>query len=103
MTKPDFYWLSAPTNEIKRGMEVIAEMKGNTITISKCDYSKLTLSLNDKMMDLDKPVTIIYQGKTIYNGKVKRQADTMRRTLYTRNDPAYIFPVQIEVKTQTLK
>lgn len=98
VTKPDFYWISAPANEIKRSMEVITTMEGNTINIAKCDYSSLTLSLNDKMMNLDKPVTVIYQGKTLFKGRVKREKSTMRSTLYTRNDPAYIFPVQIEIK-----
>ena len=97
VVKPHFYWLSAPADELKRGKEVTAMMEGNTITIDKCDYSSLTLSLNDQMMDLDLPVTVIYQGKTLFKGNVKRQSDTMRSTLYSRNDPSYIFPVQIHV------
>ncbi len=98
VTKPHFYWLSAPANEIERGKEVTATYEGNTINISKCDYTTLTVSLNDKMMNLDKPVTINYQGKTLFKGKVKRQASTMRQTLFERNDPSYIFTAQIEVK-----
>lgn len=98
VTKPHFYWLSAPANEIERGKEVTATYEGNTINISKCDYTTLTVSLNDKMINLDKPVTINYQGKTLFKGKVKRQASTMRQTLFERNDPSYIFTAQIEVK-----
>lgn len=98
VTKPHFYWLSAPANEIERGKEVTATYEGNTINISKCDYTTLTVSLNDKMMNLDKPVTINYQGKTLFKGKVKRQASTMRQTLFERNDASYIFTAQIEVK-----
>lgn len=97
VTKPHFYWLSAPDKELKRGMEVAALIDGNTITIEKCDYSSLTLSLNDQMMNLDQTVTVKYQGKTLFKGAVKRQSATMRSTLFTRNDPAYIFPVQIQV------
>ena len=98
VTKPHFYWLSAPANEIERGKEVTATYEGNTINISKCDYATLTVSLNDKMMNLDKPVTVTYQGKTLFKGKVKRQACTMLQTLFERNDPSYIFTAQIEVK-----
>ena len=100
VTKPHFYWLSAPAGELQRGMEVTAVVAGNTITIDKCDYSSLTLSINDKMMNLDLPVTVNYQGKTLFKGKVKRQKTIMHSTLYARNDPAYIFPVQIQVKIQ---
>ena len=97
VVKPHFYWLSAPANELKRGMEVTAAIEGNTIKIEKCDYTTLTLSLNDKMMNLDQPVTVEYQGKPIFQGKVKRDLSVMRSTLFARNDPAYIFPVQIKV------
>ena len=98
VTKPHFYWLSAPANELKRGMEVIATIDGNTITIDKCDYSSLILSLNDKMVNLDLPVIVSYQGKTLFNGKVNRQSAVMRSTLFSRNDPAYMFPAQIQVR-----
>ena len=97
VTKPHFYWLSAPANEIERGKEVTATYEGNTINISKCDYTTLTVSLNDKMMNLDKPVTVTYQGKTLFKGKIKRQTSIMRQTLFQRNDPSYIFTAQIEV------
>lgn len=98
VTKPHFYWISVPTDELQRGKEVIAAINGNTITIDKCDYTSLTLSLNDRMMNLDLPVTVIYLGKTVFEGKVQRLSSTMRSTLYSRNDPAYIFPAQIQVK-----
>lgn len=97
-TERHFYWLSAPVDELKKGKEVIATYNGNTIRIEKCDYTSLTLSLNDKMMNLDRPVTVIYKGKKLFNGKVERRSDVLRTTLYTRNDPAYMFPVQIQVK-----
>ena len=45
-----------------------------------------------------KPVTIIYQGRKLFKGKVKSQPGLLRRTLYQRNDPAYMFPAQVTVK-----
>ena len=98
VVKPHFYWLSAPASELKRGMEVIASFEGNTITIDKCDYSSLTISLCDKMMDLDRPVKVIYKGKTIFKDDMMRQKITMRRTLFSRNDPAFVFPAQIHLE-----
>lgn len=97
VTERHFYWLSAPVNELERGKEVIATINGNTINIEKCDYTSLTLSLNDKMMNLDSPVTVVYKGKNVFKGKVERRSDVLRTTLYSRNDPAYMFPVQIRV------
>ncbi|MCR4603839.1 MAG: alpha/beta hydrolase [Prevotella sp.] len=97
VTKPHFYWISAPEEELQKGKEVRAEIDGNTITITKCDYSMLTISLNDQLVDLDKPVTVRYQGKKVFKGKVKRLRSTLRHTLYARNDPSYMFPSQLQV------
>jgi poly(3-hydroxybutyrate) depolymerase len=95
---PYFYWLSTPANELARDKEVRADINGNTITITRCDYSQLTLSLCQEMVDLKKPVTVMYQGRKLFKGKVKTQPGTLRRTLYQRNDPAYMFPAEITVK-----
>ena len=92
-----FYWITAPADELQRGKKVIADIIGNTININQCDYSKLTLSLCDKMIDLDKPVKVTFKDKTLFNGMVERQLSTLRSTLYERNDPSYIFPAQIEI------
>ena len=97
IVKPHFYWLTAPTDELKRGKQVRAEVQGNTVSIERCDYSRLTLSLSDRLVNLDRRVTVVYKGRTLFHGKVKRRASTLRRTLYGRNDPAYMVPAQIEL------
>lgn len=98
VTHPHFYWLTVPAGELARGKEVRADIKGNTIALTRCDYSQLTLSLNDAMLNLDAPVTVTFQGKTLFQGKVERRLSTMRSTLYERNDPSFMFPAQITVK-----
>jgi len=98
VVKPHFYWLSAPDDELKKDKEVRAYIEGNTIVITKCDYSMLTISLNDQLVDLNKPVKVEYLGKKVFKGKVKRLLSTLRSSLYTRNDPAYMFPAQLEVR-----
>ena len=98
VTKQHFYWLSAPESEMEQGKEVRASIVGNRIMIDRCDYSEIVISLNDKMVDLDKAVKVIYRGRTLYRGRLKRMASTMRRTLFERNDPSYMFPVQVKIK-----
>ena len=93
-----FYWLSAPADELAKGKEVRAELDGNTIRITRCDYTSLTLSLSDAMLDLDQPVRVVCQDKTLYEGRAERRASTLRHTLSTRGDPAYLFPAQIHVR-----
>lgn len=96
--RPSFYWIGAPSSEIQRGKTVIASYTTDgTITIEKCDYTRLKLYLNDSMFSLDGNVKVVFDGKTLFEGKVTRTAATMSSTLSERGDFSYIFPAVIEV------
>ena len=97
VVKQDFYWLGVKPEEAQRGKEVIANIKGNTITIEKCDYSSLTVYLDDRLVDLDKSVIITRDGEILFEGKVKRSPSVMRETLRNRQDPSYIFYAEVEL------
>ena len=96
-----FYWLEAPIDECRHQAMLVAEYQGNTINILRCDYSRLTVCLNDQMVDLDQPITICYQGKNVFQGKVKRTIAHLQATLDKRGDLRYSYPVVIEVKLLT--
>lgn len=98
VTREHFYWLSVPTNEAAQGKRVEARIEGNTIHIEHCDYSKLTIYLNDNMVDLDKKVTIVYKGKKIKSKKLQRTIANMYRSLNNRNDRSYAFPAYIDIE-----
>lgn len=93
-----FYWLGVPAGETKKGNFVSARIKGNTITIEECDYSEVTICLNDHMADLDKPVKVKYGKKTLFKGCLSRTKDNLRSTMAERGDPAYCFPAKVTVK-----
>ena len=92
-----FYWISAPEEELAHGKRVEASIDGNCINIQHCDYSRIRISLNDNMVDLDKKVTIMYKGRKIAKKKLKRTIANMHRSLNERNDRSYAFPCTIEV------
>lgn len=96
--RPHFYWLSAPTDELQRGQRVRLTVNGNVIDISECTYSQLTLWLNDDLVDLDRKVTVRYQGRNVFRGKLKRTGENMRESLFLRNDPRCTFPAKVTVK-----
>lgn len=98
VTKPMFYWLQAPAEELKHGAMVVASYKNNVVTVHECDYSSLKIYLNDKMVDLDKPVRVEYHGKTLFKGKVKRTLASLIQTLNVRGDIRFMFPASVEVK-----
>ena len=98
VVREHFYWLSAPKSELKHGRSVEASIEGNRIDISHCDYSKLTIYLNDYMVDLDKKISIYYKGKKIATKKPKRTIASLYSTLWQRGDRSYAFPCTIEIE-----
>lgn len=94
-----FYWLSVPDDEMRRGREVRVSVDGNVINIERCDYSSLTLCLNDSVVNLDKPVRVMFKGSNIlHRGKLRRSRAAMERTLHDRGDARYIFDCTLTVE-----
>ena len=96
--KSAFYWLGVPMSQAAKGKKIEACIDGNTVEILSSDYSAATIYLNDKMMDLGKPVRVVYGDKVLFEGTVTRSPAVMRQTLRERGDLSYIFPVRIDVK-----
>ena len=95
-----FYWLEVPGEELERGKKVVAEVKGNTIVISHCDYSTLTLWLDDELVNLDRKLTVKYRGRTLFRGKVERSVENLRRSLEERGDVRYMFAGRVELNIE---
>ena len=95
--KSAFYWLGIQADEAQKGKELVASVKDNTVTIEKSDYSKVTVFLNDELVNLDKPVKVVCGGKVLFEGKLLRTPQTMLSTLNARGDLSYIFPAQVDV------
>ena len=98
VTREHFYWLTAPADEVQQGKTVIANIEDNVINIEQCDYSKLTIYLNDRLVNLDKKVTVRYKGKKIARIKPRRTIAALHRSLNLRNDRSYAFPYMVDVK-----
>jgi hypothetical protein len=62
--------------------------------------SRLSIRLDDSMVDLDRPVTVRVAGKPVFEGVVPRSMETMRRTLEERGDPSGIFTAEVEVEIE---
>ena len=103
VTRPAFYWLSVPEKECRHKAMVVAEIDKNVIEISESDYSRLTICLNDEMVDLNKPVVVNYKGKKVFKGKLSRTIANMARTLDERDDLRYMFPAMVEVELPKTK
>ena len=93
-----FYWLAVAADDRKVGDEVIASYAGQQVTIQTKDVSRLLVRLNDRMMDLDKPITILVGSKEVFNGSVSRTVAVLAQTLKEYGDPATVFGAEIEVR-----
>ena len=96
--RPTFYWLEAPREELSRGKRVDVTVKGNTINISRMDYSSLTLYLSDELLDTSKPVIVKLRGKKVFKDRIKPSAEVYRNSLYLREDYRFATPYRIEVR-----
>ncbi|GAA4310552.1 hypothetical protein GCM10023149_05270 [Mucilaginibacter gynuensis] len=93
----DFYWLSVPQG-VKTGAEVSASIKDNIINIEKKDNSELYIYLNDKLLNLNKPVTVIIGGKVIFKGKINRSEAVITETAARYLDAGLTFSAKIIIK-----
>jgi len=100
----NFYWLGISQKDLS--MPDIADnpnkvikvsYEGNHISIEENYANELFIYLNDKMVNLDKKITISYQGKKIFSGRVRRSAQVIQQTASDRRDGAYIFSAKIKV------
>jgi len=91
-----FSWLA--NDAPKTGDLITAEVKGQTITLSTENVEKLTLRLNDKLVNLDEEIIVLNgSGKELFKGKVERSTDTISKSLSERLDVSSVATAELEV------
>ena len=58
---------------------------------------KLRIYLNEQLVDMSKPVTLIVNGKQLYQGNIKPTLQDMVNSCMEYFDPYRVFPASIEV------
>jgi hypothetical protein len=97
VTHGRFYWLAVDADQEKAGAEITASISGQQIELQSADVTKLHVRLDDRMVDLDKPVTVMAGGKQVIEGTVSRTIATIAQTLSERGDPSAVFCGEVEV------
>jgi predicted esterase len=95
VVRKHFYWLSVPQSAAVKGHTVFASYLGQEINIQRNDNDTLFIHLNDKMMNLDKPVIIRQNGKVLFKGKVMRKKELIQETFADRRDADFVFSGRI--------
>lgn len=94
-----FYWLAVPADTAKPGDEIAASVRDNIVELTSKNAKAVRVRLDDRLVDLEKPVVVQFQQKRVFKGKLPRTVTNLCETLAERDNPGLIFPSQIEVKT----
>ncbi len=94
-----FYWLQTDLASAKAGDEIISTVSEQEIQIQKSSAATLTLLLNDRLLNLDLPITVILPDGTKSEHRVIRTVSAMATSLQQRNDPQCLAEASISVTT----
>ena len=92
-----FYWLSLPPGTARAGTLIRASVEGNVITLDAPEVSRVILRLHDRLLDLDRPVKVMFNGQVVFQGEVARQANAILESLRQRADPNSAATALLEV------
>ncbi len=103
--RPAFYWLGLAGADVTGDIKITAQIDDNDIAITTTWASdeslhtgaKLSVMLDEKLVDLAKPIRVTCNGKVVFEKVVPRELETLARTLVLRGDPEMAFPAQIEI------
>jgi hypothetical protein len=98
VTHDRFYWLAVPAGQAKARSTVVASVEGQEIKIEKAEgVDKLIVRLDDRLVDLDKPVKVTSNGKILFEGVVPRTIAHLEKTLKGPGDPKLAFAGEVIV------
>jgi hypothetical protein len=98
VNRSQFYWLAVPEDQKRTGAEIVAQLEGQEVDIVRAvDLDRVVVRLNDRMLDLDRPVTIRQGGTPLFSGPVPRTIATLARTTRASLAPAETLCAEVVV------
>lgn len=97
VTHPSFYWLAVDEANRKAHSQVIAQIDGQQISITSQDLAKVTVHVDDRLIDLDRPISLVVNGRAAPPAQVNRTIATLAATLAQRGDPELSFSASLDV------
>jgi len=88
VTHTRFYWLRIPDEQAKPRAKIVASIQDQTVLIETNDYTSCTLLLHDKLLDLDKPINVVVNSQTVFQGHARRTELAINQALEERLDPS---------------
>lgn len=99
-THERFYWLGVPPTEAERGKgkKIVATIDGQTVSILENDYNAFYIYLNDELVDLDQPITVLYKGTQVMHGRFYRDRLVIEETI-NRLDRQQVATVRLNMSS----
>lgn len=98
------FWLELAAEPTTLPLHLTGVISGNSIDLTARGADgqpaagvKLKVVLDDDLVNLDAPVKVTLNGKTVHDAKLTRKLATMTRTLTDRGDPAMVFSAEIAI------
>lgn len=86
-TTDRFYWIEVQDGAAKPAARIDGSVNGQTITLSGDVPAGTRLRLSDSLLDLDRKIAVVVNGRRVFAGKVPRTAEAIRTSLIARADP----------------
>jgi hypothetical protein len=72
--------------------------EGNVVRAASRGVEAFTLLLSPEAFDFSKPVTVIANGKTVFDGRVTRSVATLMKWAARDNDRTMLFAAELPIK-----
>jgi poly(3-hydroxybutyrate) depolymerase len=72
--------------------------ESNTVRVASRDVAEFTLLASPDAFDFGRPITVIADGRTVFNGRVQKSVETLMKWAAADNDRTMLFGAEIHVK-----
>ncbi len=72
----------------------------NRIEVRAERVRRYSLFLNDRLIDLSKPITVVTNGQVSFKGTVTQSLEALLRQSRIRQDPGELFPIHLTIVVQ---
>ena len=90
-----FYWLR--NEDPSYGDLIECNIDDQIITVLSSSSSKITIQLNDDLVDMDREITVNYLGRQLFKGFVYRDIDIIKRSIREYGDPKSVYYGEIRL------
>ena len=90
-----FYWLR--NEDPSFGDLIECNIDDQIITVLSSSSSKITIQLNDDLVDMEKEITVNYLGRQLFKGFVYRDIDIIKRSILEYGDPKSVYYGEIRL------